>query len=127
MKIIGRIILLVVGVLILVTAVPTIINTYQALSASGWQNLFNAEGISLLGRFLGQCVNALFGIIALWGCISGHKSLKLALCAIILLISPITTIVADVNSGVTFDFQRILYYISSFGLPFAYAFGFLLV
>ena len=129
MRLIGRIVLLVVGVILLAMSIPVIIESVNALQAMGisWDNAFAPERFALLGRIVGQGVDALFGVVALLGALFGRKSLKLALCAIIMMIAPVSTLIADINAGTTFDFPLIGVYLGQFALPIAYAIGFLLV
>ena len=129
MRTIGRIILLVVGIVMLAMSIPVIMESVKALQEMGitWENAFASERFALVGRIVGQGVDALFGIVALLGAIFGRKSIKLALCAIIMMIAPVSTLIADINAGTTFDFPLIGTYIGQFALPLAYALGFLLV
>ena len=129
MKTIGRIILVIVGAIMLVVSVPVIIVTANQLSESGvwWDPTTLPQKWTLLVRIVGQGLNALAGLTALWGAIRGKKSFRLALFAIILLIPPIMSLIGDSNSGYDIDWTLWLLYGGSFALPIGYFIGFLLV
>lgn len=127
MKILGRIILLIVGGCMIGFAIPTIIanvNNLQAASAEWW-NI--SKNWSYLWPIVSAGLNCLGGLIAIFGAIRGKKSLRLAIVAAILLVFPIVTLVTDINNGTTIDMARVWYYVSSFALPVGYFIGFLLV
>ena len=128
MKTIGRIFLAVVGVLLIAFSIPSIISAVDSLNAAGWADISSyPDKIQYLGTIIGQGINALFGLIAVIGALVGKKSWGLALCAIIMIISPIYTLVVGIKNGTMYDWKAILSYVEAFALPIAYFIGFLLV
>ena len=128
MRQIGRIILLVVGILMLVFSVPTIIVSIKAMNNLGWENFFlDSEKIALFSLIVTSGIDALFGLVALWGGIRKKKSLRLALCAIIMAIAPTIAVVNGIQSGSFSDINFTLQIIGSYALPIFYFIGFMLV
>lgn len=127
MKVVGRIILIVVGIIMLVAAVPIIIESVKQLSTMGWQEFFqDPSKLSIFATIIGQGINAMFGLTALIAGIIGKKSFRLALCAIIMMIAPTVTVVTAVQAGRALDFNFWLLTVSSYLLPLLYFVGFLL-
>lgn len=127
MRIIGRIILGVVGVLLIVSGVTHLINSIQALNTVGWANCFaNEANIASFSTFITGILECLFGLVAFMGCIRGRKSIKLGLCAILLFVPVVIALVFQLRAG-PMDWGMIWSFIGSFALPIFYFLGFLLV
>lgn len=128
MKTIGRIILIVVGALLLIFSIPLIINAVNALNASGWTDLTAyPDKMQQLMIIIAQGVNALFGLVALIAALRGKRSFLLLLSAILLLITPVSSLIYGIQNNTLNDAHSILVYIEEFGLPIAYFVGLLLV
>lgn len=127
MKTIGRIMLIVVGIIMLVASVPIIIESVKQLTALGWQDFFqDPSKLSIFATIIGQGITALFGLIALIAGIVGRKSFGLALCAIIMMIAPTVAVIAAIKSGRTLDFNFWMVTVSQYLLPILYFIGVLL-
>ena len=123
---IGRIFLLVAGILFICRGVAVISQSVNNLNALGWQNAFKdwalaREAIELIGGVL----NILVATVALFGFLRGKKSFKLALFAILLIIPPTLTIVSATQSGAVFDWDFAWKVISAYSLSLLYFLGFL--
>lgn len=128
MKTIGRIILVVVGALLLAFSIPLIINSVNSLNASGWTDLTTyPDKMQLLMVIIAQGINALFGVVALVAALRGKRTFLLLLSTIILLITPVTSLVYGIQHGTMGDVKSILLYVEEFALPIAYFVGLLLV
>ena len=128
MKTVGRIILFVVAIVILALTVPGLVVSIQTMNALGWDNLFfSQEKIALLLTIITAGIDALFGLVALIGGIRGKKSLKLALCALIMAIAPTIAVVQGVQNGSFSDWKFVFQIVASYTLPLFYMLGFLLV
>lgn len=128
MRLIGRILLLIAGIALLATAIPQMTNAINSLNAAGWGSLFgNATSWSYFFVMVGSGFNILFGVIALLGALRGRKSIGLAFTALILMISPVATVINAVNGGQAMTWDFYLSVITGFGIPIVYFLGFLLV
>ena len=128
MKKVGRVLLIVVGIIMLVEAVPVIIDSVKQLSTMGWEEFFqNPSKLSIFATIIGQGINALFGLTALIAGIVKRKSMGLALCAIIMMIAPTVTVVTAIQGGRALDVNFWLVTTSGYVLPILYFIGFLLV
>ena len=131
MRIFGRILLAITGILLLVAGIGGLILTITALNAISW----NVAGSSQDGQpfwvlivgLVGFGADALFGFSAIGGCIRGRKSLGLGLAAIILMIAPTITLVTNIRNGVPFNWDTTWTYVSGYALPLMYFLGFLLI
>ena len=128
-NVIGRLLLLAAAGLILGFGIPLIISTIQALNAGhGWWNFgddtFRNHHIVLLIQ-IGSC---LCGLAAAFGVITGRRSAGLVMAALLLLVSPIYTIVTGVQAGTfTGTWEQIWSLIRQFAVPFMYFGGTLLL
>lgn len=129
MKKVGRVLLLIVGIVMLAMAIPSIINLWQQFQTAGdWSNPFTwGEKWPIVPKLVGQALTALAGVLALGGALVGKKSHLLAMAAIILVIPPIISLVGDINSGAFVDWTMTFWYIGTFILPVGYFVGFLLL
>ena len=128
-KIIGRILLAIAGVILLAVAIPQIIGAVNYLNAnSAWWNFSDQLATSNMWVVLGQGLNALGGVIALLACLIGRRSVLLALYAIVMMIHPVYTVVTGVQNGtITGEWSQIWLLIEQFAVPLLYFFGCLLV
>ena len=128
-KIIGRLMLLAAGIILLSVAIPQVMGAVNYLNTNNaWWNFANEVARNNMVTVLGQGLNGLGGVIALIACLIGRKSVLLALYAIVMMISPVYTVVTGVQGGsITFDWQQILLLVEQFGVPILYFLGFLLV
>ena len=129
LKVIGRIMLAVAGIILLVAAVPVIMGSVNYLNTNGaWWNFGDEVARNHMFTVLAQGVNALGGVLALVACLMGKKSLLLALYAVIMMIHPVYVVVTGVQGGtITWDWNQILLLVEEFGVPLLYFIGFVLV
>lgn len=124
MKTVGRIILLVVGVLLLVNSIPNIIQNWKALNAVGWEDITSyPDKMTCLSAIVMQGVNAFFGITALFGCITGRLGLWLTISSLIMIGTVIWFFVNAYKEGTIGDFQNIMQTLLGFILPIGYFVG----
>ena len=128
-NVIGRLLLLACAGLILGFGIPLIITTVQNLNAgNGWWNFGDPTFRDYHIVLLIQAGSCLCGLFALFGVIFGHRSAGLVMAALILLISPIYTIVTGVQAGtLTGTWEQIWNLIRQFAVPFMYFGGTLLL
>lgn len=128
MKWVGRILLIVVGVILLVFAIPSIKTAVDAMNALGWDDIGSyPEKMGYLGTIIAQGVNCAFGVIALACAFVGKRSFALAFAAIIMMIVPVYTLVVGIQNETIRTWQSILLYVEEFALPIVYFIGMLLV
>ena len=129
-NVIARIILLVVGALIVFAAALRIMDAVKVLNdpATGWWNFGNEIARNAMLAVLLGGVNALIGLTALIAGIRGRRSFWLFLFSLILMITPVYTVVTQVQAG-TFiaDFEHIGKLILEFLTPILYFVGCLLL
>ena len=129
MKIIGRSILGITGVLMAVRGIPNLIQSINSLNGINWTITWalNDPSLNLLMTFIGAILFLIAALSALIGCIAGRKSFKLALSAIILIIPVVIALVGVIQAGTPFSWQLFWDFLGGFALPIAYFIGFLLV
>ena len=130
MKVVGRIILIVVGALLIAYAIPSIIDSVKALQALGgtvdWTN-WASEGVRIIVALVGHGLQALAGLFAVIAAIVGKKSFGLLIAAIVMMISPTYQVVTGIQSGALTNAMEVLKIAAQYALPIAYFVGFLLV
>ncbi len=123
---IGRIFLLVAGILFIFRGVAVISQSVNDLNALGWQNAFKDWALARKTiELIGGVLNILVAAVAFFGVIRGKKSFKLALFAISLIIPPTLTIVSATQIGAVFDWDFAWKVISAYSLSLLYFLGFL--
>ena len=128
MKWVGRILLIVVGVAMLVIAVPAIKGAVEAMNTLGWNDVVSSsEKMGYIGTIVAQGVNAGFAITALVCALVGRRSSKLAFAAVIMMIAPIYTLVIGVQNHMIQTWQSAFLFVEEFALPIGYFIGMLLV
>lgn len=129
-NVIARIILLVVGALIIYAAALEIIAAVKVLNVpeTGWWNFANETARNAMLVFLLAVVNAIIGLTALFAGIRGKRSFWLFFFSLILMITPVYTVVTQVQGG-TFvaDWEHISKLILEFLTPILYFVGCLLL
>lgn len=98
MKTLGRVFLIIVGALMVVSAVLTIVGSVARLNGIGWE-LTNPNGVAYLLYFIFSFIDLAFGLSAFLGGIKGKASLLLIIFSIILLASAIVELVMSITSG----------------------------
>ena len=127
MKIVGRILLIGVGIALIVLAIPLFREALATWNGDASIESWVTSKPSALGAMIGQAFNMLCGLIAIIGGLMGKKSFKLALIAVIMMIFPIYTLVTSIQAGQINGVQPVLAYVGQFALPILYFIGFLLV
>ena len=128
MKLIGRIILIAVGIALLAMSIPIIMGAVPTLQqqTSGITEWLQVKLPAVI-TIAGQGINVIAAILAIVAALLGKKSFWLAVFAIVMVISPIYTLVVGIQNGTINGWEPILQYIGQFGLPLLYFIGFLLV
>lgn len=128
MKLIGRIILIGVGIALLVMAVPVIMGQIPTLQQPVADiNEFFQLKMPAIMTVVGQGINVFAAVIAIVAALLGKKSFWLAVIAIIMIISPVYTLIVGIQNGTINGWQPILQYVGQFALPLLYFIGFLLI
>lgn len=129
-NIIGRILLLGAAILIGVSVAIEMIAALGVLNdpAIGWWNWGNQQGRAAMLVFFLAILNAIVGLTALFAAIRGRRSFWLFVFALILMISPVYTIVTGVQAGtLTGTWEQIGKLILQFLIPIAYFVGCILL
>lgn len=129
MKLLGRIFLITAAVLLLVVAVPNLIDIIKYFNSNGWHTIFaNTDNATKFGSLIGYGINCLLALTAIGGAIRGSKSFGLALTAIILMIAPTLAVINLVqanNGGVPLG--QLFSLIGGYLVPIFYFLGFLFI
>ena len=126
MKLLGRLILLGVGIALLAINIPIIV---QLVQSTNWSDpsLFN-NNLSLLGNIISRGFACFTAVVALACAMVGKTNFLLALIALIQIGLVIWHVVAGVNDGtIKFDWKIILDLTLSFILPILYFIGTILL
>lgn len=129
-NVIARIILFAVGVMIILAAVLEIIAAVKVLNdpAHGWWNFADELSRNAMLLILIAALDAIIGLTAFFAAIRGRRSFWLFIFALILMITPIYTIVTQVQSGAfTGTWEQIGKLILEFLTPILYFVGCLLL
>lgn len=84
MRILGRIILLIVGGCLIGFAIPPIINIVQTLQANNWNFQYLIQHMELLSSLITHIVNVSFGLTAVFAGLFGRASFGLLFTALIM-------------------------------------------
>ena len=124
MKKVGRIMLLVVGILLIVSSVPSIISNWKALNAAGWTDISSyPEKVTYLSLIISQGVSFIFGLTAIFAFIKGKASFWLSVFSLIMIAGVIFFFINANNAGLLSDWKYVLQAILGFSLPIAYFLG----
>lgn len=124
MKTVGRILLFVVGAILIVNAIPMIVNNWNLLNQSGWGDFSSYPDKMLnLSAIISQSINALFGFVAIIAAIRGKSSFWLFIFSIIMIGGVIWYFISAKNAGALGDFQNIIETVIGFALPIGYFLG----
>ena len=125
MKLIGRIILLFVGVLLIAGGVTSIIADWNAMVVSGgWLDLAAyPEKIQILTSIIMQGINIIFGAVAILAFLRGRATFWLTIFSFIMIAGVVSFYVTSYRAGTLNDWQNILRIAAGFALPLAYFIG----
>ena len=124
MKLIGRILLFLVGVILIANAVPMIIKNWNLLSQHGWGDFSSyPDKMVYLSAIVGQSINVLFGLVAIIAVLRGKSSFWLFVCSLIMIGGVIWYFISAKNAGILEDFKNIVEIIIGFALPIGYFLG----
>ena len=126
---VGRILLIAAGVMMLAAGIPLMIEAVNYLNTNNvWWNFGDPTARQYMWNLLGHGLNALGAVIALVAALLGRRSGWLALYAIVMMITPVYTVVTGVQNGtLTWDWNKIWPLIVQFAAPLMYFFGCLFV
>ena len=124
MKTFGRILLLIVSIVMVATAIPLIIYHWNALNATGWNDIANyPDKLSHLFSIIGKALYILCALVAFIAFIRGKASFRLILYAVILLIPAIIFFINANQAGQLSDWKVVADGIIGFIIPILYALG----
>lgn len=128
MKTIGRIMLLVVGIILIAMGIPSIIKNVNLLNAAGWDQ-FWADPVKMnyFLIFITSSANVLFGLDAVIVCLRGRGSFWLFIYTLIMIGGVIWYFVRAFKAGTLGDWKEILRTIFGFALPICYFLGSLFI
>lgn len=129
-NVVGRLLLIAAGILIAVAAVLEIMSAVNTLNdpANGWWNWGNQNSIAATVLFFLGILNVIIALTAFGAAIRGRRSFGLIFFALILMITPIYTIVTRVQAGtLTGTWDQIGQLILEFLTPILYFTGALLL
>lgn len=128
MKVIGRILLFLVGAILIVNAVPMIIENWNLLNQNGWGDFSSyPDKMVYLSAIVGQSINVLFGLVALIAALRGKSSFWLFIFSLIMIGGVIWYFISTKNAGTLGDFKNIVEIIIGFALPIGYFLGSLFI
>ncbi|MCQ2742932.1 MAG: hypothetical protein MJ239_06555 [Bacilli bacterium] len=128
MKTVGRIILIVVGIILLSVAIPSIIDSVKQINALGWGTVFSSdETRAHFAVFVSQTINALVGFAALFSGIRGKASFWLTFYSIFMIVGIVWYFVEATKRGDFTDPMTVLRAVAGFSMPIAYIIGSILV
>ncbi len=129
-NVIARILLIAAGGLIIFGAILSIVSSVNAMNdpAIGWWNWGNQQSLSALILFGLGILNSIIGLTALFAAIRGRRSFWLFIFALVLMITPVYTIVTRVQAGtLTGTWDQIGQLLLQFLTPIMYFVGCLLL
>lgn len=124
MKLLGRILLLAAGIILLASAIPTIISTVKQINELGWTDFSTIpQKGELLVKLVLQGFYIPFAISALFGAIRGKLSFKLFIYALILIAAIVFYVVTANKAGNLGNADNVWQLIVGFSTPLMYIFG----
>ena len=129
-NVIARILLIAAGGLIIFGAILSIVSSVNAMNdpAIGWWNWGNQQSLSALILLGLGILNSIIGLTALFAAIRGRRSFWLFIFALVLMITPVYTIVTRVQAGtLTGTWDQIGQLLLQFLTPIMYFVGCLLL
>ena len=127
MKTVGRIILIAVGIALIAMAIPLFREALGVWNGDPSIESWISTKPAAIGTMIGQAFNILCGVVAIAGGLVGKKSFKLAIIAVIMMISPAYTLYTAIQAGTINGVAPVFSFVGQFGLPILYFVGFLLV
>ena len=127
---IGRLLLLIAGVLMITSAVFEIIASVNTLNSPevGWWNWANQTAVSAFVMLIFAGLEGIAGLTAFFAAVRGRRSFFLAVFALLLIALPIYSIVTQVQAGtLTGTWDQIWKLIVQFSTPLMYFVGCLLL
>ena len=127
MRTLGRLILFAVGVALIVLAIPNIINAVNALNATSWTdpNMYPEKWNNIV-IIIGQSVNVLCGLIAVFASITNKIGFFCFVVAVIMGATGVWSLITAIQANALTDWQAILRAVGSVALPILYFIGTLL-
>lgn len=128
LKILGRIILAVVGVWLIAASIKPILDVYNDIKEQGMtiQTIFS--NLNILIPIATKLLNVVLGLIAIFGAISGKASLILTICGLVMIFDVVYQIYVLTNGFVDqVEVQQILSLVGSCLRPVLYFLGSVLV
>lgn len=127
MRIVGRIILLIVGITLVAYAIPVIVSNWQDLTVNGWDYEYIKSRMDLVSSMVSQIVNLSAGATALFAAIRGKASFKLFWCAIVMMAGVVWYFYSAYQANALGDWRAILQSVLGFSMPIMYFLGTLLL
>ncbi len=127
---IGRLLLLIAGVLMILAAVFEIIASINTLNSPdvGWWNWGNQQAVSAFVLLVMAGLEGIAGLTAFFAALRGRRSFFLAVFSLLLIALPIYSIVTRVQAGtLTANWDQIWKLIVQFATPIMYFVGCLLL
>ena len=123
MRLLGRLILLVVGCCLIGFSIPVVIQNYKDLTVNGWDFQYMFQHMELVSSFVSQIINISFGLTALIAALFGRASFGLLFTSVILVGGVVWFFYTNHVAGtLTSDVIR-LQLITSIVLPIGYFVG----
>lgn len=126
MRILGRIILFVVGAVMIGLAVPGVISDFKNLTVNGYDFKYMIDHMEYLSSFISGIVNISFGITAVFAALRGRSSFGLLTTTIVVIAPVIWSFYTNYKAG-TLDTMKMIQSVSGFILPVGYFLGFLFI
>ena len=128
MKTLGRIILLIVSIVMTVTAVNSLIYHFNALNATGWDDVNSyPDKLSHLFAIILQFLSIFCALTAFIAFIRGKASFRLIIYAVVLMIPVVLFFINANKAGQLSDWRFIIEAVIGYSMPILYALGAILV
>lgn len=120
MRIVGRVILFIVGIVLVGYAVPVIVSNWQALTANGWDFEYMKSRTDLISSLVSQLANFSAGVTAIFAAIRGKATFKLFWVALVMIAGVVWFFYSSYKAGTLGDWKTILQATLGFALPITY-------
>lgn len=127
MKILGRILLFVVGGFLLYLSITSIISSYKIIQETGWDNLFNAEGAQVILNILVQAFYALGGLYSIFLGLRGKATFISFVVSVILIAIVVYRTYQFARSDTPKNFETIFNLVLTYLMPIGFSLGVILL
>ena len=124
MRLVGRIMLIVVGILLILAGVGQLLTFARGLfTAEFWQNILDGGLGSKLIKVITALMQLFAGLVALLAGIFNRRSLALIIIAIVLFVWAILYLIGAITAHQFGDFGQIISVVGTLTLPVVYFLG----